>query len=232
MNIYSSHIPYSKEHRPNQPLDFQYVTIHNTGNPKSTAKNERAWLTNPSNTRVASWHIVIDENDVIEAIPTGLKEIFPNTSKPEVAYHAGNSTGNKKSIGIEICESGNYAKAVQNAVKIVAKILYIKGWSVERVKQHYDWSGKNCPRLLRQGNNWQKFIADVQKELNNLKKGDEKMANQQLAQWQIDLGNKAIDVLVKEGLINNPEDWKKKLGENTPNWLFFTMFQRLVEKVK
>jgi len=44
----------------------EYITIHSTGNPTSTARNERAWLTNPNNNVTASWHIVVDEKEAIE----------------------------------------------------------------------------------------------------------------------------------------------------------------------
>ncbi|WP_315974005.1 hypothetical protein [Paenibacillus melissococcoides] len=45
------------------------ITIHNTGNSGSSAKNERGWLTNPDNDRTASYHIVVDEHEAIECIP-------------------------------------------------------------------------------------------------------------------------------------------------------------------
>ena len=91
--IVKKHLPINKK-RTGKKLDFQYITIHNTGNPKSTAANERAWLTNPENTTSTGWHIVVDGKEAIEAI-----------SLNEIAYHAGTSAGNSTSIGIEICDS-------------------------------------------------------------------------------------------------------------------------------
>lgn len=164
MNYIIDHIPKSKTKRPRTKIVPEYITIHSTGNPNSTARNERGWLTNPSNTRTASWHIVIDEKEAIEAIPLD-----------EIAYHAGNRNGNNKSIGIEICESGNRQKTLDNAVKLVAKMLYERGWGVDKLRRHYDWSGKNCPRILNRNNwqGWNKFIFDVKKELILLKQGKE-----------------------------------------------------------
>lgn len=235
MNIYSWHIPYDNpvrkkegtQRRPNIALDFQYITIHTTGNPSSSAKGERNWLVNPSNKRTASWHIVIDNKDVIEAIPTGLKELFTDTTKAEVAYHAGNYTGNRKSIGIELCESEDFNKTVINAITIVAKILFIKGWDITRIKQHYDWSGKNCPRLLRVNNKWQEFLDNVQIELNKLKGGKNVM---KLKDWEITLGLESIEKLTKNGIISNPDIWQDRLDENMPNWLAFTLLSRIIEK--
>ena len=127
------------------------ITIHNTGNPSSTAANERGWLTNLTNDRTASYHIVIDQNEAIECIPLN-----------ENAWHAGDGSGaksgNRTSIGIEICESGNYKKTLDNAVKLVASMLKERGWGVDRLRRHYDWSGKICPRLMYDGGKWTGWI--------------------------------------------------------------------------
>ena len=80
----------------------EYLTIHSTGNPNSTAQGERNYLTNSMNTSSTGFHIVVHENQAIECI-----------SLSENAYHAGdggNGTGNTKSIGLEIIESGNRKK--------------------------------------------------------------------------------------------------------------------------
>jgi N-acetylmuramoyl-L-alanine amidase len=162
VNYIIDHIPRSTPHnrRPGLVMTPQYITIHSTGNPSSTARNERGWLTNPSNTRTASWHIVVDEKEAIEAIPLN-----------EVAWHAGDGgsgTGNRKSIGIEICESGDRQRTLQNAVKLVAKLLRERGWGVDRLRRHYDWSKKICPRIFYDGGKWttwEQFRQAVQKEL-------------------------------------------------------------------
>ena len=109
-----------------------------------------------SNDRIASWHIVVDEREAIEAIPLD-----------EVAYHAGNATGNRTSIGIEICESGNRQKTLANAVKLVAKMLKERGWGINKLRRHYDWSRKICPRIMADSNwaGWEQFKKDVEKEL-------------------------------------------------------------------
>ncbi|GKU78576.1 N-acetylmuramoyl-L-alanine amidase [Paenibacillus sp. L3-i20] len=141
------HIPKSTPYnrRPAITMSPTTMTIHNTGNPISTAQNERNWLANPSNKRQASYHIVIDEHGALECLPLN-----------EVAWHAGdgNGPGNRASIGIEICESGNYAKTLERAVELVANLLKERGWGVEKLRRHYDWSGKNCPRLMNMDGKW------------------------------------------------------------------------------
>ncbi len=147
--------------RPARKYTKTSITIHSTGNPSSTAKNERAWLDNPSNTRYASWHYVIDENTIIQAIP-----------EAEEAWHAGNQTGNCYSIGVEICESGDRRAALENAAEFIALKLKGFGWGVDRLKKHYDWTRKNCPRILidstfvKNGMNWNWFIGRVEQYLN------------------------------------------------------------------
>lgn len=133
-------------------LDWEYITIHNTGNPKSTARNERNYLTNPSNTSTTGFHIVIDAKEAIECIPLNI-----------VAWHAGdgyNGPGNRKSIGIEFCESGDFEKTFRDGAKLVAELLMSKGYGTDRIKKHKDWSGKICPRLIIP--RWEEFIALVQ----------------------------------------------------------------------
>ncbi|SHH76131.1 Mannosyl-glycoprotein endo-beta-N-acetylglucosaminidase [Caloranaerobacter azorensis DSM 13643] len=166
MNYKIQHIPKDTPYnrRPGLEMQAEYITIHSTANPRSTAQNERDWLVNKNNHRTASWHIAIDEKEAVEAIPLN-----------EVAWHAGdgnNGTGNRKSIAIEICESGDRAKTVVNATKLVAQLLYEKGWGIDRVKRHYDWNGKICPRIFAKNNweNWRGFLIDVERELEALKK--------------------------------------------------------------
>lgn len=146
----------TKTRRPQRKLNPQSITIHSTGNPTSTALNERAWLTNKANNRVASYHIVVDDKIAVEVLPLN-----------EVAYHAGNATGNDTSIGIEICESGDRAKTLLNAAQLTAKLLSERNWGIDQLKRHYDWSKKNCPRIMSANNweGWQGFKMMVQREL-------------------------------------------------------------------
>jgi hypothetical protein len=52
----------------------------------------------------------------------------------------------------------------------------------------------------------------------------------QLQQWQIDMGCKALEELGQMGLVSNVPDWQQKLGEHVPNWLFFELMKRIAEK--
>ncbi len=196
MQYIVDHIPRTTpcNRRPGLAMSPQYITIHSTGNPSSTARNERAWLTNPSNKVTASWHIVVDEKEAIEAIPLN-----------EVAWHAGDGSGqgNRASIGIEMCESGNRVKTLENAVKLTAKLLKERGWGVDRLRRHHDWSGKICPRILQPNNwaGWEQFKRDVQKELSG---GETVSTKNQPSPWAKD----AWEWAKKEGLLDGtrPKD--------------------------
>lgn len=142
------------------------LTIHNTGNPTSTVQNERDWLTNPENTRTASFHIGVGENEVVECLPLN-----------ENAWHSGDgnslTSGNRSSIGIEICESGNYAKTLNNAVELVAKMLKERGWGIDKLRRHWDWARpsdgyrKICPRLMYDDGKWTGWI-EFKKRVNDI----------------------------------------------------------------
>lgn len=148
------HIPLRAGKRPGYQLDARSITVHNTANLKSTAKNERQWLENPTNYRTASWHIVIDEKEGIEAIPLN-----------EVAWHAG-YRANNSSIGIELCESGNWQKTRRNGIELIATMLVKRNWDISHVKKHQDWTGKDCPRKLIP--EWKQFLAEIQIEVQKL----------------------------------------------------------------
>ena len=169
----SLNIPYKRDYIPkNTPCDRRpgnlmsspiYLTIHSTANLKSTAKNERAWLTNPQNKRTASYHLVVDQKEAIECIPLN-----------ESAWHAGdgNGTGNRKTIGLEICESGDRGKTLENAIALAAKLLRDRGWKISKLKRHNDWSSKICPRILinnsdrnKPHHTWEWFKKEVDKRL-------------------------------------------------------------------
>ena len=132
------------------------ITIHSTGNSSSVAAGERAWLDNSSNNRDASWHYVVGNGMVIQAIP-----------EEEEAWHCGKTEGNRHSIGVEICESGDRRSVLETAAAFVADLLKKYGWGVEKLKRHYDWTGKDCPRILINkkfvtcGMNWNWFIKAV-----------------------------------------------------------------------
>lgn len=147
----------------------KYITIHNTGNTAS-ARNEAAYMN--SNSNYTSYHVAIDDKEAVQVVPFNRN-----------AWHAGDGQGqgNRASIGIEICysmdngysgaKSARYKKAEENAALYIAHVLHQYGWGMDRLKRHYDWSGKDCPHKMHATNSYQAFRNRVQAHLNALKKG-------------------------------------------------------------
>lgn len=140
-----------------------YITVHNTANDAS-ARNEASYMR--SNNNKVSFHDVVDDKEVVHCIPHSRN-----------AWHAGDGggSGNRKSVGIEICYSksggSRFIAAEKNAAAYIAKLLKQKGWDISRVKRHYDWSGKNCPhRTMAMG--WQRFLDMITKEMGETASGN------------------------------------------------------------
>ena len=152
-----------KAKRPGYAMKPEYLTVHQTGN---TAKGANAAMHNKYVHSVApnpSWTFTVDDREAYQHLPLN-----------ENGWHAGdgtNGTGNRKSIAIEICinSDGNLSKAEANAAWLVAKLIKevktLKAFPA-CMKQHYDWSGKNCPAQIRaRKDGWKDFLAAVEKEL-------------------------------------------------------------------
>lgn len=147
-----------KHNRPGTRISPTSVTIHNTGNPNSTAQNNRDYFSNHPDAKVSS-HWVVDDKEAIQCIPEN-----------EMSWHAG-PEANRQSISIEVCEFTDpvrHEKAYLNAVKLSAEILRRYGWGVDRLTTHQRWTGKYCPWHILPI--WDKFVADVQAELTPPKK--------------------------------------------------------------
>ena len=135
------------------------VTIHNTDNSGAgaDAKAHANLLKNSWKNKQQSWHFAVDENGAYQSIPTD-----------EIAWHAGDGgsgKGNTQTIAIEICmnSDGDLEKATDNAAQLAAQQLKKKGLSADKLYQHHDWSGKNCPSQIRAGKpyNWSTFKNKV-----------------------------------------------------------------------
>ena len=140
------------------------VTIHNTDNSGAgaDAKAHANLLKNSWKNKQQSWHFAVDEDGAYQSIPTD-----------EIAWHAGDGgsgKGNTQTIAIEICmnSDGDLEKATDNAAQLAAQQLKEKGLSADKLYQHHDWSGKNCPSQIRAGKpyNWSTFKNKVKSYYN------------------------------------------------------------------
>lgn len=145
-------------------MKAEFIVVHNTANDAS-AENEIAYMI--SNNNEVSFHYAIDNQQIVQGIP-----------ETRNAWHAGdgeNGKGNRKGIAIEICYSksggAKFTAAEKLAAKFIASKLKEKGWGIDKVKTHRDFSGKNCPhRTLSLG--WQRFLNMIQDELDKLNELD------------------------------------------------------------
>ena len=149
-----------------------YITIHNTGmaHPTATAKGLNDYI--HSTTRVASWHFSVDDTEAYQELKLG-----------EVGWHAGDGShvygdywfsggvwciggGNNNSVGLETCVySGvDYNMVMRNVGKLVSKLLVTYNLSTSDIRQHYDFSGKDCPQVLRQAGRWAEQLQLIELE--------------------------------------------------------------------
>lgn len=142
-----------------------YITIHNTGmaHPKNTAAGVNEYI-HSDPTREASWHFSVDDKEAYQELPLD-----------EVGYHAGDGSrshdtlyyndtykkwcfggGNLNSVALETCvyKGVDYNMVMRNTAKLVAKLLKTYDLTTTDVRQHWDFSGKNCPQVLRASGRW------------------------------------------------------------------------------
>lgn len=131
---------------PNTKITPTTITIHNTGNIDASAKNNHQYQKNNNKTKIgatASWHFTCGYDEIYQAQSTNYK-----------CYHAGCTSGNNTSIGIEICMYSSKEKQLQaykNAIELVKILMDYHNFNVNQVKRHYDWTKKNCPQYLIEG---------------------------------------------------------------------------------
>ncbi|GAF22734.1 hypothetical protein JCM19047_2501 [Bacillus sp. JCM 19047] len=161
LNIVKDFIPKSNGNRPGYAMTPKYITIHLTGNtsPGADAAMHARFVKNPST--AASWHYTNDDGSTVyQHLPTN-----------ENGWHCGDGgsgTGNRQSIGIEGCvnSDGNYIKMIENLAQLTRQVMAEHNIPIENVKQHWDWSRKNCPREIRAGKDgitWDVFIGMVKR---------------------------------------------------------------------
>ena len=135
----------------------QYIVIHYTANPGSTAQQNRNYFENLKDTQetFASAQFVIGlEGEIIQCVPCN-----------EMAY-CSNSL-NEICISIEMChpdDSGNFNDATYNScVYLVARLMNYYHLDMDHLIRHYDVTGKECPKyFVEHPDRWDVFKAFVQ----------------------------------------------------------------------
>ena len=156
MQIIQSFIKQGRRNRPGYFLKPSYITMHDTANAQrgANAKAHVNYFKGDAAASIpASVHFIIDDKVIYQILPLD-----------EVAWHAGDGTygtGNRKSIGIEICMNadGDRLKAEDNAAWLVAKLRQDFSLPKEAVVQHNKWSSTSCPIILK--TRWASWLKKV-----------------------------------------------------------------------
>lgn len=155
LNIVQDFIPVGNSNRPGNTLVATKITIHNTDNdnPGANAAAHAKYQKGPdAREREVSWHYTVDDKAVYQSLPTN-----------EIGWHAG--PGNGSSIAIEICmhPEMDVAACYERAALLVAVLSFQHKIPVAGgVVQHNFWTGKHCPRVLRdKPNGWKNFIEQI-----------------------------------------------------------------------
>lgn len=146
----------------------QYIVIHYTANPGSTAQNNRDYFENLKDTQqtYASAQFVIGlEGEIIQCVPCN-----------EMSY-CSNSL-NEICISIEMChpdEWGNFNDATyNNCVYLVAHLMNYYHMDMDQLIRHYDVTGKNCPRyFVEHEDRWDVFKGFVEQYREQFAESDE-----------------------------------------------------------
>lgn len=167
----------------------KYIVIHNTGmgHPTATASGVNEYI--HSTDRVASWHFSIDDKETYQELKLG-----------EIGWHAGESNGNNYGIGIESCVYAgvDFNKVMRRLAKLTAMLLIEYNLGLNDVKQHFDFSGKDCPQVIRHAERWEELLYLIQLEY---------FAQTQLKDVTFEWKSLTPEIMDDTGtVINNPEE--------------------------
>lgn len=139
--------------------ETKYIVYHDTGNHSqgANAKMHAVYMTSNDNRneRARSWHYTVDEEYVYHHIPDN-----------EVTWQGDSFEAYAMGIGIETCV--NYGSDLyttwQRTAKLMAKLLVEHSLTINDIKQHNYFSGKECPQTLRRNNLYAHALELVEAE--------------------------------------------------------------------
>lgn len=181
LKINQNFIPYGRNNNPATSIYYRdkgykvygmvmrptTITMHNPVWTRTAEELNDYCRSERAAARPASWHFSVDPWSIWQALPV---------TRP--SWHAGdgvNGPGNLTSISIEAVDFSTggepsdwnlFWKSMENAARLCAYLIQtvpsLKPFP-ECMKQHHDWSGKECPRWIRAyPNGWNKFLGMVE----------------------------------------------------------------------
>ncbi len=155
--VYTELAPEGGDNRPGTKREIRYIVIHETGNPAEGADAAaHGRLQANGGEGKTGWHYTVDDHEIWHSFPDD-----------EVAYHAGDGRdgdGNLYGIGVELCVNadGDFEKTFDNAAKLTGWLMHTYHLSQDAIKEHYDFTGKNCPQTIRETGRMAEFIEKAQ----------------------------------------------------------------------
>ena len=161
-------LPVNEYSRPGTTLEkVNGVVIHYTGNPGTTASQNRGYfesLAETKETKASSHYIIGLSGEIIQCVPLS-----------EIAYAS--NERNADTISIECCidnEAGKFNDKTYDAlVHLTAWLVGEYDLKISDIIRHYDVTGKTCPKyFVEHESAWEDFKLDVEKyiETNGIKK--------------------------------------------------------------
>lgn len=155
VKVHTKLIDINTNARPGIKRKIKYIVIHETDNfEKGVGAKNHAKFLKENNTKSTSWHYTVDDKEIYHHIPDN-----------EIAYHAADKVGNEHGIGVELCvnRDGNFEKTFENAAKLVAFLLKEYDLTIDDIKTHHDFSGKDCPHSILKDNRMEELKKEVEK---------------------------------------------------------------------
>lgn len=139
-------------------IEINNIVVHYTGNPSSTAQNNRDYF-NKIDTEVCSHFVIGLDGEIIQCVPLDEKSAASNNR-------------NLDTISIEVChpdDTGKFNDATYHSlVKFTAWLCDNSNLKAKDVIRHYDITGKVCPKYFVENQSaWESFLEDVRLELKN-----------------------------------------------------------------
>ena len=139
-------------------VEINNIVVHYTGNPNSTAQNNRDYF-NKLDTDVCSHFVIGLDGEIIQCVPLDEKSAASNNR-------------NLDTISIEVCHpdsSGKFNDSTYNSlVKLTAWLCDNSNLKAKDVIRHYDITGKECPKFFVENKyEWNNFLDNVKQELKN-----------------------------------------------------------------
>lgn len=164
-NITRDYIEYGDSRSGEELQNVEYIVSHDTGNPGSTAYNNRNYFDRVQ--PLASAHTFIDDNYILEIIPLDEKawHVRSNTAKDNTLY---DEDANDAAIGVELAYGSNidFQEAYNRYVWYHAYLVDKYGLDPDKdIVAHstLDPQRRTDPQnaLHQNGISWGKFIRDV-----------------------------------------------------------------------